>query len=295
MSRTRGGRKRSAAPSSGLILFQSFSSAGVRRTSWPGSRTQAPSSATSCGARKPLQHRGKCRRRKARLELQAQPLEPDAGQVRVVRMEDFERSRRARASGAARRRAKAPSVVPAMRIDGAAARPSHRSRSARARGRARTPRGRRSHGARSSSAASAALRVVDRMRVELRQPLGRAALARGRAQVEEAAARDRALRRGVAQHEAVVHGRRDRAAPARAGHAPRSPGAIGRRRAARRAPRRRWPHGAAAPASIASPASARRRARASSRRCGRSARAAPDRARRRRARSRPWRCRRPRD
>ena len=210
MSRTRGGRKRSAAPSSGSILFQSFSSAGVRRTSWPGRRTQAPSSATSCGARKSLKHRGKCRRRKARLELQAQPLEPHAGQVRVVGVEALRASR----SSARFRRIQAagetPSVVPAMRIGDAAARRRHRSaEGASARSRANAARS-TYHGARSSSAASAASAIIDRVRLELREPLRRAALARGRAQVEEAAAADGALRGGVAQHEAVARRRRDR-------------------------------------------------------------------------------------
>ncbi len=40
--------------------------------------------------RKPLQNRGKYRRRQARLELQAQPLEPDAGQIRIFPMKRFQ-------------------------------------------------------------------------------------------------------------------------------------------------------------------------------------------------------------
>ena len=54
------------------------------------------------------------------------------------------------------------------------------------------------------------LRIGDGMRPQLRQPLRRAALARRRAQIEEAAAADGALRRGVAQHEAVAFRRGDR-------------------------------------------------------------------------------------
>ena len=65
------------------------------------------------------------------------------------------------------------------------------------------------------------------MGLELREPLRRAALARGRAQIEEAAAADGALRGGVAQHEAVAAPRPRSGVPARAARALRAPGAIG--------------------------------------------------------------------
>ena len=48
------------------------------------------------------------------------------------------------------------------------------------------------------------------MRLQLREPLRRAPLARRRAQIQKFAAADGALRRGVAQHEAVAGRRRDR-------------------------------------------------------------------------------------
>src|ERR1700736_1495036 len=41
--------------------------------------------------RKSLQNRQKCRRRYARLKLQAQPFKPDAGQIRIFPVELFER------------------------------------------------------------------------------------------------------------------------------------------------------------------------------------------------------------
>ena len=62
----------------------------------------------------------------------------------------------------------------------------------------------------SSKAASARSRLADHVRLQLREPLRRAPLARRRAQVEKFAAADGALRRGVAQHEAVAGRRRDR-------------------------------------------------------------------------------------
>ncbi len=52
--------------------------------------------------------------------------------------------------------------------------------------------------------------IFDHMRLQLRQPLRGAPLARRRAQVEKFAAADGALRGGVAQHEAVARRRRDR-------------------------------------------------------------------------------------
>jgi hypothetical protein len=54
------------------------------------------------------------------------------------------------------------------------------------------------------------LRVLDLVRIELSQALGRAALARRGTQVEETSPRDGALRRGVAQHEAVLRRGGDR-------------------------------------------------------------------------------------
>ncbi len=53
-------------------------------------------------------------------------------------------------------------------------------------------------------------RIGDAVRLELRQPFRRTALARRRAQIEEFSAADGALRRGVTHHEAIALGRRDR-------------------------------------------------------------------------------------
>ena len=44
---------------------------------------------------KALKNREKCRRRQARLKLQAQPLEADAGQIGIVGMEAFQRRQQA--------------------------------------------------------------------------------------------------------------------------------------------------------------------------------------------------------
>ncbi len=54
------------------------------------------------------------------------------------------------------------------------------------------------------------MRIGQRMRCELREALGPAALARGRAQVEKASAAQRPLPAGVAQHETVARRRGDR-------------------------------------------------------------------------------------
>ena len=237
------------APSSGWIRLHSFSSAGVSRTAWPGSRTQAPSSATVVRARERLQHRDEGRRRKARLELQPQPLAARCRQDRDCAVEGLER-----------REQRAPEPQPDGRrqaerragdADHGIAR-RHRvdvgcGERAVARKRRKIDMPRRAIEQRRERG----LRVLDRVRVELREALGRAALARRSAQVEEAAARDGALRRGVAQHEAVMRRRRDRPLqheldqrlPRRARSA--------RRRAAPRAPRCRSRRDAAAPASIA--------------------------------------------
>ena len=127
------------------------------------------------------------------------------------------------------------------------------------------------------------LRVGDGVGGKLRQALRRAALARGRAQIEEAPAADGALGGRVAQHEAVA-GRRPRSAfPAPAARTPRCPAPPARRRAARRGRRHPRRHGGAAPASIGASgfrSEASRRSDASMRA---SAHAGPDRARRRRA------------
>ena len=223
-SRTRGGRKRAAPPISGTISSHSSSSSGDRRTSWPGSRTQAPSSATrparACG----LQQRGEGRRGQARLERGPQALHADADEVGVLGMEGLERGDDARAAAGRRSRA-----------------------TSRAAGRA--PRCARCPSAASASAAKAAVAgegvgvevvrrpgeqrrerrrgVGDRVRVELGEALGRAAAAGGRAQVEEAAAADRAPGAGVADHEAVAGERRDRAVEHELDRGRVRPGAIG--------------------------------------------------------------------
>ena len=77
------------------MLSHSASSCGVSLTSWPGSRTQAPSSADLVGPREPLQHRAEGWRRQPRLELQPQALEADSRQIGIVGVERFERGEQA--------------------------------------------------------------------------------------------------------------------------------------------------------------------------------------------------------
>ena len=75
MSRTRGGRKRCLPAINGFTSSHSISSAAVRRTSWPGSRTQAPSSASCWRRAKPCKATAKAGAGSRGFELQPQSLE----------------------------------------------------------------------------------------------------------------------------------------------------------------------------------------------------------------------------
>ena len=223
MSRTRGGRKRSRRRAAAGFGSTVFSSAGVSRTAWPGSRTQAPSSAMSrarasvCSmARKAgAGSRGSSRAAAAAHARCRQG--PDCRDGSVASVATSARLSRSQVAG------ERPSVVPDdASITASSARRHRVDLGAGERAIARKAhQGRHSQAARSSSAASAAAGSSIACASSCAQPLGRAALARRRAQIEETAAADGALRRGVAQHEAVAAPRPRSAAPARVGRAPR--------------------------------------------------------------------------
>ena len=158
-------------------------------------------------ARQRLQHGGEGRRRQARLELHPQPLQPDSGEIGIVLVEGLERreQRALEPQPCGRREAERR----ARDADDDAVRCHHVDRGAE-RAIARERREVQVPGSAVEQGGERGLRVFDRERLELRETLGRAAPARRRTQIEEEAARDGALRRGVAQHEAVMRGRGDR-------------------------------------------------------------------------------------
>ena len=249
MSRTRGGRKRSAAPSIGRIRLQSFSSAGVSRTACAGSRTQAPSSATAFARASDLQHRHEGGGWQPRLERHAQPLQSDAGEIGIVLVEGIERrEQRALEPQPDGRRQAERRARDAHHA--AVAPPSRRSRTGRARGRAQRPQDRRTtaRGRAAPRARPAGLRSRGRRAAQGAPACG--ACAPGRA--DRGSVRPRWCAAPWCRAARSDHAPPPRAdARARAGRAPSPPGAIGiaEQHHARR--RYRSPHDAAAPASIA--------------------------------------------
>ena len=210
MSRTRGGRKRSAPPSSGRMLAPQLLVARREPHLVAGEPHPGAVEGKLARARQPLQHGAKGGRRQPRLELQPQPFQPDARQIGILRMKRLQRRDEA-----------APEPRPARRGEG------ERSAGHGDRNEAETPGNRLQVGgghrpvAREGRQVDIVGRSVQKRRQRLRlvgdsvggkrrQALRRAALARRRTQIEEAPAADGALGRSVAQHEAVAGGGRDR-------------------------------------------------------------------------------------
>ena len=143
-------------------------------------------------------------------KLQSQPFETDTGQVGIGGVEALQRRDRLRLKLQPYRAPTARTALGGVRLDNGEAF-AHRLHLlfgqrvvARERRQFDVVRGGLKQGG------ERALWIGDGARLQLRQPFRRAPLARRRAQIEEFAAADGALRRGVAQHEAVACRRRDR-------------------------------------------------------------------------------------
>ena len=159
---------------------------------------------------KALKNREKCRRRQARLKLQAQPLETDAGEIGIVGVKALQRRQQAALELQPDRRRQREHALARRCLDDAEAFANglhlRFGQRAVARERGEIDVMRRDV----EQSRERALRVADHMRLQLREPLRRAPFARRRAQIEKFSAADGALRGGVAQHEAIACRRRDR-------------------------------------------------------------------------------------
>ena len=212
MSRTRGGRKRASPPSSGAISSHSASSVVRQPDSCETARrTKAPSSATAPDAREPLQRRGESRARAVAAAATAA-----GARVRCPAGRDFPRGRRdalrevptaeaSQRSGSMRDRGAAGLQKRQVQRFGERLGLRVRQRMIAAE-RPPVP----VIGRRRQERAKRLRRRPEGERIELQPPLRRAPLAGRGAQVEKPAAAQRALRRDVADDEAVAAPRGDR-------------------------------------------------------------------------------------
>ena len=235
MSRTRGGRKRSAAASIGSIRATASRPSGVSRTSWPGSRTQAPSSATSFAERSDCSIATKTAAG-SRGPRQAQPLHPMPARSGLSAW----KARASRAHVALEPRQSGEKRTACREAHSRAERPPSRRSSAigRARGRVQRPQDRRktARDRAAPRAPPAGPRAHARRAAQAARACGAGAPARaGRGNVPPPIVRRAVVSRS---DEAVAGRRRDRTLEHELDQA-RSARRDRPRRAARRAPRRR--------------------------------------------------------